>query len=238
MSASATEYSCTPSTALWLLDGRHVPDDALAHGKHQLSPAEADRYARFLRPERQWQYLVGRMLLRQAISHATGLSGAAISTIDTPGAGPQLLLLPESVQQPWFSLSHSRHWIACAVSFDGALGLDIEVLDPARDVLALASVGCHPLEHSWLRSQSERERSNAFYRLWTLKEALFKLASNAGAQKEMPPLVTGDGALLTHGDGWFCSQPEHLALAVTVCSARAAPGITWITPPAAWSPPD
>ena len=237
MSASATEYSCTPSTALWLLDGGHVPDDALAHGKRQLSPAEANRYARFLRPERQWQYLLGRMLLRQAVSHATGLPGAAISTINTPGAGPRLLL-PEGVQQPWFSLSHSRHWIACAVSFDGALGLDIEVLDPTRDTLALARAACHPLEQSWLHSQCEAARDSAFYRLWTLKEALFKLASNAGAQKEMPPLVADDGALLMHGDGWFGSQPEHAALAITVCSAQAAPAITWFTPPSAWSPPD
>lgn len=238
MSKSPTDCVSQPSAAaLWLVDGHRVPEHALARGRRELSTAEAHRYNYFMRRERQSQYLLGRMLVRHAAADATGLPYTTISTLEHLGCGPRLLL-PDGAQQPCFSLSHSRHWIACAVGFEVALGLDIEVIDPERDVLALAATAFHVDEQDWLRSHSNTERCAAFYRLWTLKEALFKLLSNAGEGQVVTSLVACDGTLLSHGDGWFASHLPHPALSITLCSTHAAPDIALLTPYAAWSLPD
>jgi 4'-phosphopantetheinyl transferase len=130
------------------------------------------------------------------------------------------LILPDDVPPLGFSLSHSRQWIACATSIDTTLGLDIEVIDVKRDVIALAETSFHPDEHAWLLRQTEAERVEAFYRLWTLKEALFKLASNRGEQQHVPTMIARDGQLLSQDDRWFSVGLTHPALSVTLCSAR------------------
>ncbi len=211
------------------MDGRDVRDEQLIRMQAQLSPDEVQRFFRFQRQERRRQYLLGRMLLRQAISCATGVHSAAISTIERPGLGP-LLILPEGVQHPGFSLSHSRHWIACAVGFGSALGLDIEAIDQGRDVIALSEAGFHPDEHAWLLSRSDTERVTAFYRLWTLKEALFKLMSNSGRETGMPALIDPDGERLSYGGGWFSASVGHPDLSITVCSTQPLPDINRAAP--------
>ena len=210
---------------LWLLDGRTVRDDELASFLPLLAPDETERHRRFLRAERRRQFLLGRMLLRFAVSALTGIPAISAGTIIRPGFGPQLQL-PGGVPSPHFSLSHSREWIACAVSAEHALGLDIEVLDAERDVLALSEASFCADEHACLLKQNGTDRIAAFYRLWTLKEALFKLFSNAGLQSDVPSLIRADGTQLSHGDGWFACTPEHPDLSIAICSAGAAPQVT------------
>ncbi|HCY61255.1 MAG TPA: hypothetical protein DHV59_00125 [Oxalobacteraceae bacterium] len=220
-----------PSVTLWLLDGRVIQKPELTQLEHQLSPPQAQRFARFRRPERQRQYLLGRTLLRHAIGHATGMAPAAVGTVELPGAAP-LLVLPESLPCPAFSLSHSCHWIACATSAGTRLGIDIEVIDERRDVLALAEAAFDADEYAFIRSQSDAARVPAFYRLWTMKEALFKRWSSAGRPDKPPPLVNSAGELQVQGDGWACSFMEHPQLAICICSALPLAEITKIAPPA------
>lgn len=227
MSKSTASKPAAPSIGVWLVDGRNLQVEQLGRMQACLSVQEVHRFNLFQRPERQRQYLLGRMLLRQAISHATGVPSSAISTIERPGSGP-LLILPEGIRHPAFSLSHSRHWIACAVGFGDALGLDIEAIDPERDVIALSEAGFRADEHAWLLSRIDTERVAAFYRLWTLKEALFKLLSNRGEQREAPPVVDRENELLSHGDDWFSSSMEHPTLSITICSTQSLPDISLI----------
>jgi 4'-phosphopantetheinyl transferase len=212
-----------------LLDGRAVRDETLASFLPLLSPDELKRHGGFLRRERQRQFLLGRMLLRLAISGITGIPVRAISTAERPGSGPQLQL-PENIEPPHFSLSHSRQWIGCAVSVDNALGLDIETIDPGRDLTALSETAFLPEEHSWLLERTDVERTAAFYQLWTLKEALFKLLSNRGASTATASLVDGRGALLSHADGWSCRSVAHPQLSITVCSTLVLVDIALIQP--------
>ena len=61
-----------PNATLWLLNGNCVCDDALAFFVQRLSSSEANHYDSFLRRERQRQFLLGRTLLRFAVSNLTG----------------------------------------------------------------------------------------------------------------------------------------------------------------------
>lgn len=159
------------------------------------------------------------MLLRLAVNRLTGIPAAAVGTIERSGFGPQLLL-PENILPPHFSLSHSREWIGCAVGADDALGLDIEVVDVQRDILALSEASFDVDEHAWLLGQTEAGRVDAFYRLWTLKEALFKLLSNRGQQQHVPAVIVRDGQLLSQDEAWFSARLEHPGLSIMLCSAQ------------------
>jgi 4'-phosphopantetheinyl transferase len=74
-----------------------------------------------------------------------------------------------------FSLSHSGDWVACAVSASTGLGLDIEVIDPARDVMALAGQAFSAGQSAWLAARPISTRARDFYEMWCELEARIKL---------------------------------------------------------------
>ena len=67
----------------------------------------------------------------------------------------------------WFSLSHSGGLALCALSDDGPVGADIEVVRPRR--AGLFTYALSPDEQEVCR-----EDWGEFYRLWTLKESWCK----------------------------------------------------------------
>ena len=207
------------SASLWLLDGDLVREDDLAFFVQQLGASEARRYGRFGRRERQRQFLLGRMLLRFAISDLTGLPPNVIGIVERPDNAPQLIF-PESECSPNYSLSHSRNWICCVVSAYAMVGVDIEVNDPRRDFVASSQLAFHPNDYLWLLSQPDAARASAFYQLWSLREALFKLESGMGCEGAISPLVGADGEIASQGCGWFGYTLSHSDLTLIVCSDR------------------
>lgn len=78
-----------------------------------------------------------------------------------------------------FSLSHSGHWVLCALSGTDA-GCDIEEIQKAD--LKIAERFFTPAEALAIRSQEQEEqRSRLFYRYWTAKESFLK-ATGFGLQ--------------------------------------------------------
>ncbi len=69
------------------------------------------------------------------------------------------------------SLSHSGAYIAVAVG-QSAVGVDVE--RKRKFSLSVSRRWFRPKEHEFLTSLPEEERSRAFFRLWTLKEAALK----------------------------------------------------------------
>ena len=196
-----TPMSFTPDTAeaaVWLVDARNIDDTLLPGYMSWLSPGELARHARFMRPQRQRQFVLGRALLRTVLGHALGVPPAAIVLEERAGQAP---LSPAGA--PSFSLSHSGHWIACAVSRQTALGLDIEVMNAKRDVLALARQAFGDAVANHLAAMPREQQLASFYRRWSESEARYKLGGEAGEAGEAPSCVT-----LAH--------PE---LSIVVCSA-------------------
>jgi 4'-phosphopantetheinyl transferase len=192
LSKSRINNGPVPSATLWLLNGNCVCDDALAFFVERLSNSEATRCGSFLRRERRRQFLLGRILLRFAVSNVTGLPVDGLDVVERRGNAP-LLVLPDSQHaSPNFSLSHSRNWVACAVSCDVALGLDIEVNETARDINAMSELMFHPSEHLWLLTLSHVERVSSFYEIWCAREALHKLLCNLGREADLSPSVVGN----------------------------------------------
>jgi phosphopantetheinyl transferase len=70
---------------------------------------------------------------------------------------------------PFISLAHTPGWVACAASAVGPLGIDIERHRPGRDHAGIARAAFGPLEQA--RAGAD---ASAFYRIWTLREAIAK----------------------------------------------------------------
>ena len=163
---------------MWLVDGRTVDEGQLAARMAWLSPGEMARYRRFVRRERQRQFLIGRILLRCALARLLGVRPRSLSLTERPGQAP---LLQWDGAAPGFSIAHSGPWVACAVSARAPLGLDIERLDAGRDVLALSEQALDDAGAKQVALLQDDERTAAFYGLWSEKEARYKLASTTAA---------------------------------------------------------
>jgi 4'-phosphopantetheinyl transferase len=185
-----------PSTgaSIWLLDSRSIDLAEISQYETWLGATEAARYARFARTLRRRQFLLGRALLRTAMGRMLGLSPAAIALEERPGQAPRLLA---PACGPYFSISHSGHWVACALSGTTRLGLDIEFHDPRRDVLALARQAFGAAVTAELEGLPAAERLALFYQRWSEAEARYKLGMDAAS----------------------CVTLAHAELSIVLCSA-------------------
>jgi 4'-phosphopantetheinyl transferase len=84
-----------------------------------------------------------------------------------------------------FSLSHCRSMAAVAVSFDGPLGVDVEVMERTGDRDDIAPIVFAPAERALLQSLDGALRQETFFTLWTLKEAAIK-ATGQGLSADLP----------------------------------------------------
>jgi 4'-phosphopantetheinyl transferase len=218
LSKLPTNKRVMPSVTLWLLDASHVHEDDIGFFAKQLGASEIRRYSAFKRRERKRQFLLGRMLLRFAVSRLLTLPPDTLGVVERTGNAPQLVIPDSQGWQPSFSLSHSREWVACVLSSSGTLGVDIEVKDATRDVTSISYLAFHPEEHGWLLSQSDAVRRSAFYQLWCTREALYKLMCALGRETVSLPLVGVDGMLASQGAGWYCYTLAHFSLTIAVCS--------------------
>ena len=74
---------------------------------------------------------------------------------------------------PDFNISHSKDWVAVAISLNGRVGIDIEVARQRENYLNVAESIFADDEYQWMLKQ--RDTLTAFWQLWTLKESALKL---------------------------------------------------------------
>lgn len=182
---------------IYLAHLKDFPDSRLDSLKCDLSHDEMARYRGFQRAERARQFLVGRYLLRQHLALHLGISAAEVPLIEQANNAPYLHLL--GTETLGFSISHSREWIACGIRTDAKIGLDIEVIDRQRDVLALAAHSFDAQQNAALHALSTAEQSEYFYRCWVAQEAHLKLHLACQDLRHLP----------------------HPELAIAVCSDKA-----------------
>lgn len=114
----------------------------------------------------------------------------------------------------WFSLSHSGGLALCALSGDGPVGVDIELVRPRRAGL-----------FGYVLSPAERAAFNGtwedFYRIWTLKESWCKredIPLHPPRSLETPPPCPHKSYA---GEGWR---------AAVCCCGEPPEDILWLGP--------
>lgn len=139
-----------------------------------LNPSELKRYRRFTRYEKRAELLSSRLLLQKILFHYLPEQQKEIETIpDTMG---RPFWYANDLPVPlYFSLSHTKDWVACAVASHREIGCDIEKIRPRSYLPELTrKVFTSAEQHYYDSLPDEKTALCFFYHAWTLKEALLK----------------------------------------------------------------
>lgn len=141
-----------------------------------LSESESRRYQRLQLRRRREQYLLGKYLVRQVLSHYRDIDPLRWQFAETEYGKPFLSgPVAEEGQKPLvFNLSHSHDMFVVAVGAKGVLGVDLEFSLRPRRIMALAKRHFSPAEIESLESLGGAAQLARFYQLWTLNEAFVK----------------------------------------------------------------
>ena len=135
-----------------------------------LDSEEQSRALAFRFSKHRQEFIVAHALLRHALWSATGIKHWRFRR--QPLGKPEIVLSP-GIPNVRFSLSHTGRLAACAVCADYEVGIDVEEVKPDFDVVEAAAAACFtPHDLAQLAPQTGRARVEAFFRLWTLKEAI------------------------------------------------------------------
>jgi phosphopantetheinyl transferase len=125
---------------------------------------------------RSQQSAAARTLCQKLLAAHGGMPGTAWQIGNEPDGRPfaaALSKLDVATAAPAISLAHSGGWVACCLSLSGPVGIDIEAdheRRPHRDAKAIAALAFGPREQSNVATGGEA----AFYRIWTMREAIAK----------------------------------------------------------------
>lgn len=163
-----------PGVDLWgyLLDG---DAQAVEQCGAWLTVEERTRASRFIRPEDQRRYIVGRGGLRKLLSGYTGLDPAAVILQAGPEGKPALGNQAGEAQPVRFNLSHSRGRMLVGITSRGDVGVDLEQIRTGTNIMKLAERFYAPAEFNAIALQDASSRRESFYRHWVAKEAFLKL---------------------------------------------------------------
>lgn len=193
----------------WCLD-----DDSLcgAAGEALLNEAERGRSSLFMTVLLRQRFTAARARLRALLGTHLGRDPRSLVFVENEFGKPRLIDRPDI----HFSLSHSQDQALLAVSEGLEIGADLERVRSV-DHLGLARRYFHPHEVAAIERDSDPQA--AFFRIWTLKEAVVKAlgtglslpldefeVSIAGARPEMviPPAGSAPAWWLYLAPGDYC----------------------------------
>jgi hypothetical protein len=101
-----------------------------------------------------------------------------------------------------FNLSHSGDWLVCAVTAGSAVGVDLEVCEPQRDVMKLARRFFRAPEIAALQACPLEQQLERFYDYWTLKEARIKCRGGGAWSGVGGDRVSTGGGVCSGGRKW------------------------------------
>ncbi len=185
------------------------PPEGVVKFSSLLSPDEELRARRFYFERDRNRFIVGRGLLRTILGNYLAMEPSLIEFSYGPYGKPALkTVFHDKTLQ--FNLSHSNSLAVFIFSWDRRVGIDIEFIHALSSEDRFAEQLFSPRESALISSLSGEEKLNAFFKLWTCKEAVFK-ASGDGLTKPIDQaeilLTEGESVQLVSIDG----DPEQAA---------------------------
>lgn len=160
-------WTLAVSAAGALLDGLH--DDP----ESWLGQRELDRLRRLQIRQRRRSYLLGKVFMRLVLSRYQAIEPGQWRFLENAHGKPSID--PQQLSRPlYFNLSHSRNRLVLAVSRCHYTGIDVEYSSRQRRVSRLVDRYFSAPETDWLSRLTPARQQQAFYQLWTLKEAYIK----------------------------------------------------------------
>lgn len=135
-----------------------------------LSPAESARAQRFAFDHDRAAYVAAHDGLRRILARYLGCSPRSLTFAFGDHGKPAL----EDEPALRFNLTHSGDAALVAIAWDRAVGVDVEPVRAIADRDAVAALHFSAAECAQLAAAPTDVRDDAFYALWTRKEAFIK----------------------------------------------------------------
>lgn len=148
-----------------------VGAEALAELRRVLAADEQQRADRFRFEVDRHRFIAARATLRQLLARYLATTSAQVQFCYGDRGKP-------AIDQPGtdlaFNVAHSQNQMLCAITRQHRVGIDLEFLRDIQDLESLAQRFCQPAESAALLTLAKAQRPEAFFRLWTCKEAVLK----------------------------------------------------------------
>lgn len=160
---------------IWVPVEAQTAPASLEHKLSLLDAEERTVYERYRVDFKKIEFLTGRVLLKTLLGQQLGLPPEQIRFVKNDYG--KLFLHPDltdrSPRPLFFNLTHTDRLIACVISPCDGAGIDVE--RTTRAPLEVMSSVFVPEEIAWVEGQAtEQAKREAFFLLWTRKEAVMK----------------------------------------------------------------
>jgi 4'-phosphopantetheinyl transferase len=157
-----------------VIEVRHAPGDGITPGLLALlSPEERAKADRFAFADDRDGFVAAHALLRATLSDFFARPPQDWTFVTGAWGKPRVDATDGSARL-CFNLSHTRGHVAVAVALDREVGVDVERIAPARADEEVARQLFAPAEFAAFQEELKAERAEAFFDVWTLKEAYIK----------------------------------------------------------------
>jgi 4'-phosphopantetheinyl transferase len=166
---------------------------------HFLADDERLRAGRFVHVPSREQFVVARATLRLLLGRYLGRAPESIRLAATPTGKPRL-----NGGELHFNVSHTHGLALVALTRRGEVGVDVEQVRSCPTHLDLAARFFTPRESAALRALPPGRSEEAFFHVWTRKEAFLKatgLGLTHGLERFEVAVPPDDPARLLHIDG-------------------------------------
>lgn len=152
-----------------------APPDAqhLAHAMTLLSNEEKRRCAAFHFDKHRIEFALSHAMLRLALSQYAPVRPDKWEFLTGQWGKPEIIT-PALDPPLWFNLSHTDGFAVCVAGRVRHLGVDVENMNRKAPHQELAKRFFAPVEYEYLRALPRSLLREAFFRIWTLKEAYIK----------------------------------------------------------------
>jgi 4'-phosphopantetheinyl transferase len=159
---------------LWLARPRIVDDPQRSSGYFELlSESEREQYFRYRVERARRLHLTARALVRTTLSRYADVEPRDWSFRKNRHGRPEIDR-PAEASGLRFNLSHTTDLVACAVSRDRQIGVDVEHIQNVRNFSGIADHSFSLPEADDVKSLEGDDRRRRFFSYWTLKESYIK----------------------------------------------------------------
>ena len=176
----------------------NLPADEVTRLSAFLSPDETARANKYRFPIHRRRFIVARGILRDLLGNYLEISPNTVKFEYGDRGKPYISL--NACQDLQFNISHSEEYALLGFTGDRSIGVDIEYLREMPDAVKIAQRFFSPKEYDLIRNLDAKQQCQAFFKLWTAKEAYLKA------------IGTGLAGCLTSIDIDFDSYGDRISL--------------------------
>jgi 4'-phosphopantetheinyl transferase len=163
-----------PDVYIWFRSTTSLDGEAVKSADQHLSVEERARRDRLRLGADRRDFTMAHDLLRRVLSRYANLPPTDWRFATNEYGKPSVDSIDPELRALSFSLSHTRGCVACAITSNAPLGVDVERIGQTQHIQELANRYFSEKEAAWLRQCSDEQRNIRFAELWTLKEAVLK----------------------------------------------------------------